>query len=299
MAFLDNSGDIILDAVLTDAGRKKMAEGLFQIKKFALGDDEIDYSLYNPDDSRGSAYYDIDIFNTPVLEAFTDNLSGVKSKLTTYSDPNLLFLPVIKIETGQTGAKLNSSNSFYVAVNKETADVIATEESADGVLDAKNPSPTAGTGDRSTSYIQLNQGIDNEEKESIEAGLVENQYIIEIDDRLGAIAQATAANATEYQSSYVDDDEKASYLLTSTENTEAIVTQNISNTAISGPLGSSLKFTIWSRDLLRQTTALWMKIGGEVSIGSTNFYYIDTIVKVTGVVTGFSVDIPVRFMKKK
>lgn len=299
MAFLDNSGDIILDAVLTDAGRKKMAEGQFQIKKFALGDDEIDYSLYNPNDSRGSAYYDIDIFNTPVLEAFTDNLSGVKSKLTTYSNPNLLFLPVIKIETGQAGAKLNSSNSFYVAVNKETADSITTEESADGVLDAKNLSATTGTGDRSTSYIQLNQGIDNEEKESIEAGLVENQYIIEIDDRLGAIAPATVTNATEYQSSYVDDDEKASYLLTSTENTEAIITQNISNTAISGPLGSSLKFTVWSRDLLRQTTALWMKIGGEVSLGSTNFYYIDTIVKVTGVVTGFSVDIPVRFMKKK
>ena len=49
MAFLDNSGDIILDAVLTDVGRKRMAAGNFRITKFTLGDDEIDYSLYNKD----------------------------------------------------------------------------------------------------------------------------------------------------------------------------------------------------------------------------------------------------------
>ena len=49
MAFLDNSGDIILDAVLTDTGRMRLAkgDGSFLIKKFALGDDEINYELYN------------------------------------------------------------------------------------------------------------------------------------------------------------------------------------------------------------------------------------------------------------
>ena len=49
MGFLDNSGDIILDAVLTDAGRFRLAQGdgTFNIVKFALADDEINYSLYN------------------------------------------------------------------------------------------------------------------------------------------------------------------------------------------------------------------------------------------------------------
>ena len=49
MAFLDNSGDIILDVVLTDHGRKVLAkgDGSFQITKFAVGDEEIDYALYN------------------------------------------------------------------------------------------------------------------------------------------------------------------------------------------------------------------------------------------------------------
>ena len=47
MAFLDNSGDIILDAVLTSEGRRRLArgDGSFSIVKFALGDDEIDYTL--------------------------------------------------------------------------------------------------------------------------------------------------------------------------------------------------------------------------------------------------------------
>jgi len=54
MAFLDNSGDIILDAVLTDVGRRRMAQGNFRITKFALGDDEIDYTTYNPNHPSGS-----------------------------------------------------------------------------------------------------------------------------------------------------------------------------------------------------------------------------------------------------
>ena len=39
MAFLDNSGDIILDAVLTDAGRARLAkgDGTFNVTKFPGG----------------------------------------------------------------------------------------------------------------------------------------------------------------------------------------------------------------------------------------------------------------------
>ena len=68
MAFLDNSGDIILDAVLTDAGRKRMAEGRFRIVKFAFSDEEIngdflvDYNqslrYFNPEISKRMHLYD-------------------------------------------------------------------------------------------------------------------------------------------------------------------------------------------------------------------------------------------------
>ena len=78
MAFLDNSGDIILDAVLTDTGRMRLAkgDGSFAITQFALGDDEIDYSLYNKSHASGTAYYDLEILQSPVLEAFTNNDSS-------------------------------------------------------------------------------------------------------------------------------------------------------------------------------------------------------------------------------
>ena len=93
MGFLDNSGDIILDAVLTDHGRQVLSkgDGSFQITKFALGDEEIDYSLYNTSHGSGSAYYDLQILQTPVLEAFTDNAASMKSKLVTYEAFDLLF----------------------------------------------------------------------------------------------------------------------------------------------------------------------------------------------------------------
>ena len=99
MAFLDNSGDIILDAVLTDTGRMRLAkgDGSFNIVKFALGDDEISYELYDKNHASGSAYYDIEILQTPVLEAFTNNTSTLKSKLLTVTRTNLLYLPQIDL----------------------------------------------------------------------------------------------------------------------------------------------------------------------------------------------------------
>ena len=94
MAFLDNSGDIILDAVLTDLGRKRMAEGNFRITQFALGDDEIDYSLYNKSHPSGSAYYDLEILQTPIFEAFTRENSNINYGLLTFDgNTDLFYLP--------------------------------------------------------------------------------------------------------------------------------------------------------------------------------------------------------------
>ena len=81
MAFQDNSGDVILDVVLTDEGRRRLARGdnSFSIVKFALGDDEINYGLFNTGST--TALQDLSILQTPILEAFTNNTSLMKSKL--------------------------------------------------------------------------------------------------------------------------------------------------------------------------------------------------------------------------
>jgi hypothetical protein len=84
MGYLNNSV-VTVDAILTDTGRQLMAqnEGQFIITQFALADDEIDYTLYNPNHPSGSAYYGQAIQNMPLLEAFPQSTQVMKYKLVT------------------------------------------------------------------------------------------------------------------------------------------------------------------------------------------------------------------------
>jgi hypothetical protein len=84
MAILDNS-TVTVDAILTKKGRELLArnDGSFQITQFALADDEIDYTLYNPNHPSGSAFYGEAIEAMPMLEAFTDEAQIMKYKLVT------------------------------------------------------------------------------------------------------------------------------------------------------------------------------------------------------------------------
>jgi len=117
MAFLDNSGDIILDAVLTETGRRRMAQGNFRIVKFGLGDDEIDYSLYDKNHASGSAYYDLEILQTPVFEAFTQVNAGINYGLLATTNVDLLYLPVLKVneKTAYGDNITKTSGLYYVA----------------------------------------------------------------------------------------------------------------------------------------------------------------------------------------
>jgi len=84
MGYLNNSV-VTVDAILTTKGRELLAknDGSFQITQFALADDEIDYTLYNPTHPSGSAYYGQAIENMPLLEAFPDETQIMKYKLVT------------------------------------------------------------------------------------------------------------------------------------------------------------------------------------------------------------------------
>lgn len=83
MAYLDNS-TITVDAILTKKGREKLAAGQgLNITKFALGDDEVDYTLYEPAHPKGSAYYDAAIRAIPITEASPDETQVLKYKLVT------------------------------------------------------------------------------------------------------------------------------------------------------------------------------------------------------------------------
>ena len=84
MGYLSNQV-VTVDAILTKKGRELLAkgDGTFKITQFALADDEIDYTLYNPDHPSGSAFYGVAIENMPLLEAFPDETQIMKYKLTT------------------------------------------------------------------------------------------------------------------------------------------------------------------------------------------------------------------------
>ena len=307
MGFLDNSGDIILDAVLTDTGRMRLAkgDGSFKIVKFALGDDEINYEIYNKDDSRGSAYYDLEVLQTPVLEAFTDNAASMKSRLISIPRNNLLYLPVVKLNTTfDSSTAKHSSGDFLVAVDTESEDELFTDASGvsiDGVLMGETPT-------RSGNRIRLDQGLDTTEispARALDPLLLETQYAIEIDNRLGNIVERT--DGVKASVSFVDDDSIATYYLSRGTDNEFVMdiqdtSENTSAGSIKGPRGTKLVFKVQSSLELNTSDYLFDTIGTTENItgknGSVSFKTIKSTIRVTGVNTGYRIDIPVKFVKK-
>jgi hypothetical protein len=307
MAFLDNSGDIILDAVLTDTGRMRLAkgDGSFKITKFALGDDEINYRLYNKNHPSGSAYFDLEILQTPILEAFTDNAASLKSKLLTIPRNNLLFLPVIKLNNVfDPKVRMHTSGAFIVAADSDTEAVIMNVNGVpvDGII----PGETGNGG----THIRIDQGLDTPEVSlavPLDSDLLETQYIVEIDNRLGSIA---STNNTKAVASYIDDDMIASYFFslgTDTQfvnNINDVDINNIDKYAIRSSRGTFLQFSIRSSLDLNTSTYLFDQLGDYAGLltkdnptTGESLRYIDTTVRVTGATTGYRIDIPVRFVK--
>ena len=82
MSFLDKSS-LIVDAVLTKIGRERLSQNDFLVDKFALGDDEVDYRLYNEANTQGPNNYGIVIENMPIHQAFLSTDLALKYKLVT------------------------------------------------------------------------------------------------------------------------------------------------------------------------------------------------------------------------
>lgn len=323
MAFLNNSGDIILDAVLTDLGRKRLSQGdgTFKITQFALGDDEIDYSQYNI--STGSAYQDLDILQTPILEAISDNVASMKSKLVTYSNTNLLYLPISKLNvSGDRGFQTSSLGTFNVMTNLQgefEANISTGANTvyglqnanlpADGTIFGRTPEGTS----RDNQSIVLNQGLDTTDisfTEDLSPDLADTSYFVYMDNRLGRLLDR---NGNTIQLSYIDDDNIATYVLDVTDTPGAFIgagskptDQNATSPAsVAGPYNNqALKFSIFASDDLVYSDFLFQKFGNtsDTAAGAgifTTVYSIDTELRVVGATTGYQLSIPVRFVKIK
>ena len=341
MAFLDNSGDIILDAVLTDTGRMRMAQGngTFKVTKFAFGDDEINYRLVNIDHPSGSAYSLLECLQTPILEAFTNTEGSLKSKLLTYSNPNLLYLPEFILNTNENKTYGKQVGYFPYDPSKN-AFIVPSEikpfGNTQGVLNGKNP----GAKD---SHIRLEFGLNVEGKtpialRNIEPELNETQVIIECDSRFLRI---TDLSGQPLNPSFTDESMISTYVASSTNagmngGIVSEMTQLGPHTDLDQPemkyaRGIMVRFKVLMSSLLQSSNttsnkSLWVKHGtaygtgtwdtAASSIGTAetcgtsgqannlatradagDLYHIDTTIRVTGMQSGASVDIPITLVK--
>ena len=142
MAYLDNT-EITVDAILTKKGREKLAAGDgLNITKFALGDDEIDYTLYEPAHPKGSAYYDASIKAIPVTEASPDETQVLRYKLVTLPK-NTTKIP--KVEFGIPSISVNQ-NSGQVTLSPTTSPSGNSQSGYTVILANKNAGTVTGTG---------------------------------------------------------------------------------------------------------------------------------------------------------
>ena len=109
MGYLNNSV-VTVDAILTTKGRELLArgDGSFKITQFALSDDEIDYTLYNPTHPSGSAFYGQALENMPLLEAFPETTQNLRYKLVTLPR-GTAKMPVLDLGFSQVTLKQGAS----------------------------------------------------------------------------------------------------------------------------------------------------------------------------------------------
>lgn len=335
MAFLDNSGDIILDAVLTDIGRKRLAAGNFVITKFALGDEEVNYSLWNSTDPRGSAFYDLRIMQTPLMEALTSDQSIMKSRLMTLTDNSVVYLPVLRLNDKVSGNRPMASATypgFYLMADSRTYDV-------NGHADATAPIPGVmlGIGNREvaggTTHIAVDQGIISGDSgltvaDAMPSGLLESDYIVKVDRRLLHLHGYNDNGTMRMDHQSVDDDGIATYYVVRSNNGPVVVPgedirgrirQNLNDGQLNdvediaefqsyemfeGPLGSVLRVAPMASPSVMRSETLFDEFGQLSTVpfqwrGAqiTKHKYIDTTISISGARTGCSIDVPIRIIK--
>jgi len=339
MAFLDNSGDIILDAVLTDAGRQRMSRGEFRIVKFAFGDEEINYKLFNANHPSGSAFSDLQIMQTPILEAFTNNTSLMKTKLLSINRNNILYMPLFKVNTLLSkpidSRIIATYGGYHILADETTANHFGTNITLAQGFQFGTVNPTRNSTRRAAI---IDQGLETQGNPPISTDmpddLIETAYLIRMDHRLLRLygLDKTEGNAEDgvyvaRQNSFVDDDAIATYYLSTTDPAVFGATEGyrsglldgaLSQTDLNnieakevfnGPVGPRLRIAPKTSIQVQQSQALFDEIGktssdaitattGGITLDGGSYKFIDTIVNVVGVTTGYSIDIPYRIIKK-
>lgn len=150
-----NQQVVTVDAILTKKGREALARGTFNPTQFALADDEIDYTLFNPNHPSGSAFYGEAIERMPLLEAFPDETQIMKYKLLTLPR-GTARLPILDLGFSSITLKQGSS----LAITPQTLNYLGSDTSEPGgysatISDVRVLSSFEGVGIQETSTPSL------------------------------------------------------------------------------------------------------------------------------------------------
>jgi hypothetical protein len=170
MAYLDNT-EITVDAILTKKGRQKLASGQrLDITKFALGDDEIDYTLYDAGHPKGTPSYDSAIRAIPITEASPDETQVLKYKLVTLPKgttriPVVKFSGVTAITSIQTDGSTSLSPSTTPPGNTNAGYTVVLANQNAGILTVSRGANAVGTvpvflGEEITTTAQVVSGLE-------------------------------------------------------------------------------------------------------------------------------------------
>ena len=240
----------------------------------------------------------------------------MKSKLLTIARTDLLYLPIVQLNTTSNGtagsttdptatalADTTNSGSYVITVNAASS-TLFTSGTFHGVIQGDNVS--------AQSAITFDQGIDNNALGLTPLGtantLTETAYVVEVDNRLGVLVDPSSGE--DARVSFVDDDQIASYYFSlqgevdSSAHFGTIPQSPVGGTPTSndGPIegrpGLRFNFKVRATDNLAGSNYLFDTLGAsDMVITQGSFRYIDSTIRVTGFTTGFRVDIPVRFAK--
>ena len=159
MGYLNNSV-VTVDAILTNKGRELLArgDGSFRITQFALADDEIDYTLYNPTHPSGSAFYGQALENMPLLEAFPETTQNLRYKLVTLPR-GTAKMPVLDVGYASIALKQGAS----LAITPQTLNYLGNNQVFESsgytvtIADVRVLSTFNGVGINTEAAQELNQ----------------------------------------------------------------------------------------------------------------------------------------------
>lgn len=306
-----------------------MAEGNFNITKFALGDDEIDYSLYNKNHASGSAYYDLTILQTPVFEAHTQTNAGINYGLLPNTRTDLLYLPVMKTNELNLGAgvgNIASSNGvFYVLDRSGDTGTTSTTNIEENL---KALSVDYMDGSTGTNFVLCEAGLDTgfgniplgteANKASYLNTLIDDRAYLYLDNRFFISVKGSRQSTSHFRNNTTSThnldalfdmgDPPASTLTIGLDNYTSYLMQTVNNeifyystnnteqnySVIGGPRSIAIALSLVPKVGLDAEYSLY---GGTDNAGGANRKFIDTTVYLQGATTSAQVQIPVRIIR--